>query len=78
MAYISIPDITLHVDETLSKESRAKLEKSLRSQPGVISVESSPKATHLMVVKYDPNHATSKALVKVVLGEGLHAEIFGL
>ncbi len=78
MATISIADITLHVDEALSKEARARLEDSLRSQPGVVGLESSEKAPHLIVIKYDPRHATSNALVKAVLGAGLHAEMFGL
>lgn len=78
MAIISVADITLHVDEALGQEARATLEDSLRSRPGVIGLEWSQKAPHLMVVKYDPNHATSASIVKAVLGEGLHAEMFGL
>ncbi len=78
MASISIADVTLHLDESLSKEDRAKLESSLRSQPGVIGLDWSNKAPHLMIIKYDPEHATSRAIVKAVLGDGLHGELFGL
>ncbi len=78
MASISVADVTLHLDESLSQEDRARLESSLRSQAGVSGVEWSKKAPHLMIIKYDPGHATSMAIVRAILGEGLHAELLGL
>ncbi len=78
MANISLVDVTVHVDEALDKETRAKLENDLRSQDGVISVHSSEHTPHLIVVTYDPDHASSKQILKVVLSEHLHGELIGL
>ena len=78
MANISLADVTIHVDESMDKAARAKLEKDLRSQDGVISVRTSEQTPHLVVVTYDPDHASSKGLLKVVVGEQLHGELIGL
>ena len=78
MSIIKLADVTVHVDEMLDAATRAKLEDDLRSQDGVISVHSSEKTPHLIVVTYDPDHAKSKQILGVVLGEHLHAELVGL
>jgi hypothetical protein len=78
MNNINLADVTFHVDENLDAESRAKLEDDLRAQEGVVSIHSSEKTPHLIVVTYDPGHARSKELLQVVLGENLHAEMIGL
>lgn len=78
MKNIFLTDVTVHVDETINKASRAKLEDALRSQDGVVSVHSSEKTPHLIVVTYDPDHATGKNVLKTVMGENLHAELIGL
>ena len=77
MANIHVADVTLHVDETLGKDARAKLEKDLRSLDGVTDVRSSAKAPHLLVVRYEADHVKSKDILKVVLGDRLHAELIG-
>lgn len=77
MVRVSVADVTIHVDETLDQALRAKLENDLRSQDGVVSVQSSEKAPHLLIVKYDTAHASSKNVLKAVLGEHLHAELIG-
>jgi hypothetical protein len=78
MASLRLADLTLHVDEILEKETRARLEKDLRSLEGVTSVRSSSKTPHLIVVTYDPHHAKAKDILKVALGEHLHAQLIGL
>jgi hypothetical protein len=78
MKNISIADVTIHVDESLGKDTRAKLENDLRSHDGIISVHSSERTPHLIVVSFDADHATCKEILKVVLGEHLHAELIGL
>ena len=78
MANVHLADVTIHVDETLDKDARAKLEDDLRSQGGVISIHSSEKTPHLIVVKYNPDHVASKDILRVVLGEQLHAELIGI
>jgi hypothetical protein len=78
MENINLADITVHIDETMEKDTRAKLENDLRSQDGVISVHFSEKTPHLIVVTYDPDHARGKDILKVVLGDHLHAELVGI
>jgi len=78
MANIYLADVTVHVDETLDGETRAKLEEDLRSLEAVVSVHSSEETPHLIVVTYDPEHTRSKEILGIVLGEQLHAELIGL
>lgn len=78
MATVSLIDVTVHVDESVDKDTRAKLESDLRSQDGVVGVHSSEQTPHLMIVTYNPDHATSKQILKTVLSEHLHAELIGL
>lgn len=78
MANISLADVTVHVDESIDAGIRKKLEDDLRSRDGVVSVRSSERTPHLIVVTYDPGHATGKDILRVVLGDHLHAELIGL
>lgn len=78
MANIFLTDVTIHVDENMDKDARARLENDLRSQEGIVSVHFSEKTPHLVVVTYDPAHARSKDVLKVVLGDHLHGELIGL
>lgn len=78
MANIYLADVTVHIDESINAETRTKLEEDLRSLDGVISVHSSEKTPHLIVVTYDPDHTRSKKVLETVLGEHLHAELVGL
>ena len=77
MTNIHVADVTLHVDEVLEKETRAKLEKDLHSLEGVTGVRSSNKTPHLIVVSYDARHLKSKDILRCVLGDRLHAELIG-
>jgi hypothetical protein len=78
MTNIFLADVTIHVDESLQESERLKLEKDLRAKDGVVSVHFSEKTPHLVIVTYDPDHAKSKDVLKVVLGEHLHAELVGI
>ncbi len=78
MANIQLVDVTVHVDETLTDEKRAQLEKDLRALDGVISVHTSKQTPHLAVVTYDPEHMKNREIIRAVLGERLHAQLIGL
>lgn len=75
MAKIFVTDVTLHVDELMEKQTRTQLEKHLRSLDGVKSVRSSKKAPHLIFVTYEMGHVKNQDILKLVLGDRLHAEI---
>lgn len=78
MPNISLTDVTVHIDEELDGETRAKLEDDLRALEGVVSVRSSERTPHLMVVTYEPSHASSKDILHTVVGERVHAELVGM
>jgi len=78
MSDIHLTDVTVHIDENISEEVRAKVEEHLRADEGVTSVHFSKDRPHLLVVAYDPSHAASRRILETVLGEGLHAELVGL
>lgn len=75
---INLSDVTLHIDETLSQEIRALIEGKLRALDGVVSVHNPDERPHLAVVQYNPAAASSNAILNVVRGEGVHAELIGL
>ena len=44
---INLVDVTVHIDEDLSPETRITVEDSLRALDGVVSVHGSSKTPHL-------------------------------
>ena len=75
---IQLADVTLHVDEALSKERRADLETSLRGIDGVVSVSNADKTPHLTIVEYNPKKTNSTAILACVKEQGVHAELIGI
>ncbi|MCU7835731.1 MAG: ATP-binding protein [gamma proteobacterium symbiont of Taylorina sp.] len=75
---IKLVDITLHVDENLSAEQRETLEESLRALDGVISVHTSEKTPHLIIVGYNPDIIDHNGILKRVTDQGAHAKVIAL
>jgi len=75
---IQLADVTIHVDENLEVAKRAEIEQKLRAIDGVVSVHNPDDKPHLAIVEYDPNKVKSAALLEVVKGEGVHAQLVGL
>ncbi len=75
---ISLADVMIHIDETLSSERRGEVETLLRGVDGVISVHNPDDRPHLTIVEYRPDTTNSGALLAGVRGEGIHAELVGL
>ena len=75
---IQLADVTLHIDENLSKERRADVETSLRAIEGVISVHNADKTPHLTVVEYNPEKTNSHSILDCVKRKGVHAELIGI
>jgi len=73
-----IADITMHIDEDTTHESREKLRDKLFSLDGVMSVDCHDEKPHLVVIAYDPDVVNSSTFVKTVQEQGLHAELIGL
>lgn len=45
---------------------------------GVMGVAHHDEKPHLMIVEYNPELVSSKELLQLVLGQGVHAELVGL
>jgi hypothetical protein len=75
---IDLADVTIHIDESLDEEGKAKLEDALRNREGVVSVLINPDRPHLVVVEYNPKVIRSRDLVDVPRFMGMHGELVGL
>lgn len=71
-------DITLHIDENITGESRNILIEKIRQCEGVSSVQSSNSQSHLLIVNYDSKVITSAELLDVLMEQGLHGELVGM
>ena len=74
---IQLADVTLHIDENLSKERRADVEAGLRGIDGVVSVHNADKTPHLTIVEYNPEKTNSHSILDCVKELGVHAELIG-
>lgn len=75
---ISIPDVMIHVDESLPTNEMHRLEDRLRTDAGVISACVSHEDSHLLLITYNPDHTTAHHLLDLIKREGVHAELVGL
>lgn len=75
---ISISDITVHIDETLTPDRRTLIEKELRALNGVVSVHNSDNTPHLTVVGFNPEATSSDAILGAIRRYGVGAELIGL
>jgi hypothetical protein len=75
---IQLADVTLHIDQTLDRPARAKIEDALRMIDGVVSVHNPDDRPHLALVGYNPDKTNSAAILSAVTSQGVHAELIGL
>ena len=75
---IQLADVTVHIDQTLDRPGRAKIEDALRMIDGVVSVHNPDNRPHLAVVEYNPDKTNSAAILSAVTSQGVHAELIGL
>jgi len=75
---MEMADVTVHIDETLGEEQLTMIAGTLRAHEGVMGVAHHEEKPHLMIIEYDPDRVSSGDLLKVVQGQGIHAELIGL
>jgi hypothetical protein len=75
---MSIVDVMLHLDDSLDKEQRNKLEDFVRGDACVITACVSHEDPHLMMVTYNPECTTAGKILNRVSGEAGRAELVGL
>jgi hypothetical protein len=75
---VQLADVVVHIDQTLSREDRSRIEDTLRAIDGVVSVHNPDDRPHLSVVQYIPEKTSSGAILSRVKGQGVDAELIGL
>jgi hypothetical protein len=75
---IQLADVTVHIDQTLEGEQRARIDDALRAVDGVVSIHNPDQRPHLAVVGYNPQKTSSEVILKTVTSQGVHAELIGL
>jgi len=75
---IQLADVTVHIDETLDSGRRAAIEEKLRAVDGIVSVHNPDNKPHLAVVQFVPDKVSSGAILQMIKGEGVNAELIGL
>jgi len=74
----SLPDVVLHIDETLPLEQVKTLEDHIHKMGGVVSACNRDDQPHLVLVTYDPGKVKSHDILVKVESEGIHAELVGM
>lgn len=75
---MSISDVMVHVNESLSAETRHALEEEMREVEGVISPRFSPNEDHLLEIAYNPDTVNATDLLHKVQSHGYHAQLVGM
>jgi hypothetical protein len=78
MSHVDLPDVLVHVAETLGYEGLKELEGVIRTEPGVISVAFHEEKPHLIVVQFDPQLTQATRILQRVTDHGVHAELVGM
>lgn len=69
--------VVMHIDEIMTESEIHALEYKLAQEQGVRSAHVSERAQHLLVVKYDPQQASSGNLLGSIKTNGYHAQLIG-
>jgi len=75
---MEMADVTIHIDEAVDHERRTRIADMVRARKGVASVCHHDEKPHLMIVEFDPDRVTSRDLLQIILGQGIHGELIGL
>ena len=74
---MSISDVMIHINETLSTEARSSLEDDMRQIEGVVSPRFSPSKEHLLMIAFDPEKTSSMVLLGKARAAGYTAQLIG-
>lgn len=75
---MSISDVMIHIDQTLSVEARAAMEERMRQIDGVLAPRFNPGKEHLLLVAFNPDLARPAALLGAVRASGYSAQLIGV
>lgn len=71
-------DVMLHIDENITRNERESLRDKVLARDGVMAAAYHDKTPHLLMVEYDPDVLSSRAILDTVETAGVHAELVGL
>jgi hypothetical protein len=71
-------DLVVHLNEDLDQDQRQRLEAEFSDRQGIFSAHFSRKHPHMMTVAYDCDAMHSQDIVRVVEGQGWHAQAVGM
>ena len=75
---IQLADVVVHIDQTLEREQRSRIEDKLREIDGVVSVHNPDDRPHLSIIGYNPDKTSSSAILGAITRQGARAELIGL
>lgn len=75
---MDIADILIHVHPDLSVEQRTKIEDSIGTHDGVVSIHFSTEHPHELIAAYDPTTITSDSILHQVRQWDKEAMMAGL
>lgn len=68
-----LSDCMIHMGHDLDDKGFVRLEARLRKEPGVVAAGRSPHQRDLMMVAFDPNRSSLKAIVAAASESGVKA-----
>lgn len=74
---MSISDILIHINKSLSEQQRISLEEEVRQVEGVVAPRFNPGKEHLLLVAFNPDVASSTTLLAKVQSFGYNAQLIG-
>jgi len=70
------PDVTIHINQTITQDQQQALESTLRGIDGVIAPRFN--LPHMLVVLYNAERVTAAALLNAVVSRGYQAQLVSL
>lgn len=78
MSDIKMTDVTIHIDKDTDDDTRQRIDATLRTRGGVVSVYMPNDKPHMLVVEYNPDEISSTNMLSTVQEIAGHAELIGM
>lgn len=75
---MNISDVIIHINETLSEESRISLEDAMRKIEGVVSPRFNAGKEHFLMIAYDSEKIQAIAFLDKARAAGYTAQLQGM
>ena len=75
---MNISDVMIHINESLSEQSRSDLENAMKKVEGVVSPRFNPGKEHLLMIAYDTDKTSSSVLLDKTRAAGYSAQLVGM